>query len=397
MLAVEKDLESALAELLSEDISGLKVRETTTFDRLVAPFEASLVLFGAGNLGRRTLKGLRQVGVEPLAFADNNPDLWNKPVDGLLVLSPGEAAAKFGHRAAFVITIWGACSSHRIPQTQHRLHNLHCTRVVSFAPLYWKYPQVFLPYFCFDLPHKFIQQADQIRAGFRLWADEPSRREYLAQLRFRFWLDFDSLTGPVAGEQYFPDDLFECSPDEVFVDCGAFDGDTLRVFLKRQEGSFKQIVALEPDPLNFQTLQEYISRLDSSVRDKITIMPIAAGAAIGKARFTGDGLESSSISSNGTIEVKVAPLDEILQGISTTYIKMDIEGAEPEALEGAARIIRKDLPILATSVYHCFDHLWRLPLLIQARSQRYRFFLRPHGNEAFDLVCYAVPSDRLIL
>ena len=108
-------------------------------------------------------------------------------------------------------------------------------------------------------------------------------------------------------------------------------------------------------------------------------------------------MESSSISSNGTIEVNVAPLDELLQSVSPSYIKMDIEGAEPEALEGAAGIIRKNLPILAISVYHHFDHLWRLPLLIQSLSQRYRFFLRPHGVEAFDLVCYAVPTGRLIL
>ena len=62
-------------------------------------------------------------------------------------------------------------------------------------------------------------------------------------------------------------------------------------------------------------------------------------------------MESSSISSNGTIEVNVAPLDELLQSVSPSYIKMDIEGAEPEALEGAVGIIRKNLPILA---------IWRL-------------------------------------
>lgn len=394
---MEKDLANDLDKLLSEDISGLKIRETTTFDRLVAPLEASLVLFGAGNLGRRTLKGLRQVGVEPLAFADNNPDLWNKPVDGLMAFSPAEAAAKFGNQAAFVITIWGSGSSHRIPRTQQQLHDLQCARVVSFAPLFWKYPQVFLPYFCLDLPHKFSQQGDQIRAGFKLWADEPSRSEYLAQLRFRFWLDFDGLPGAVTGEQYFPDDLFECSPDEVFVDCGAFDGDTLRVLLGRQGTSFQQIIALEPDPLNFQNLQRFISSLDDTVREKIITQTVAVGGTRGKVRFAGDGLSSSAISANGTIEVDVAPLDEILQGISPTYIKMDVEGAEPEALEGAAGIIRKDLPFMAISVYHRFDHLWRLPLLIQSMSRRYCFFLRSHGAEAFDLVCYAVPADRLRL
>src|SRR5208282_379700 len=152
-----------MEDLLREPIASTIQREKLTFGQLTSPFNDSLVLFGAGGLGRKTLKGLRHVGIEPLAFADNNPELWNKPVDGLMVFSPGEAAAKFGNRAAFVITIWGAGSSHRIPRTQQQLHDLQCSWVVSFAPLFWKYPQVFLPYFCLDLPHKFIQQADQIR------------------------------------------------------------------------------------------------------------------------------------------------------------------------------------------------------------------------------------------
>ena len=70
------------------------------------PFANTLVLFGAGGIGRKTLAGLRALGIEPLAFADNNPALWGKRVNGLQVLSPQEASARYRKTAVFVVTIW---------------------------------------------------------------------------------------------------------------------------------------------------------------------------------------------------------------------------------------------------------------------------------------------------
>jgi hypothetical protein len=75
---------------------------------------------------------------------------------------------------------------------------------------------------------------------------------------------------------------------------------------------------------------------------------------------------------------------------------MDIEGGEIEALQGAAGVLREHCPLLAISVYHCQDHLWRIPLLIKSLQDRYHFFLRPHDEELWDLVCYAVPEQRMV-
>ena len=89
-------------------------------------------------------------------------------------------------------------------------------------------------------------------------------------------------------------------------------------------------------------------------------------------------------------------MDELFQEDNPTYIKMDIEGAEEEALTGATRIIRERAPILAICVYHRFDHLWKLPLLMRSLSEEYRFHMRPHADACWDLVCYAVPRSRAI-
>ena len=81
-------LETLLAELLREPLEVAEARAATAFDRIAAPFENQVVVFGAGHLGRLAVSGLRAAGIEPLAFCDNKPKLWDTRVDHTPVLSP---------------------------------------------------------------------------------------------------------------------------------------------------------------------------------------------------------------------------------------------------------------------------------------------------------------------
>src|SRR5271157_6014592 len=88
-------LQEQIREFLSEGVAAAIERERTAFDILTAPFEHSLVLFGAGTIGRKTAAGLQSLGIAPLAFADNNSTLWGKRIDGVTVMSPQDAVARF--------------------------------------------------------------------------------------------------------------------------------------------------------------------------------------------------------------------------------------------------------------------------------------------------------------
>lgn len=387
--------EARLEALLAETVESARLREETAFDELAAPFERSLILFGAGQLGRRTLAGLRKVGVEPLAFADNNSALWGKAVDDLPVLSPRGAAEWFGRSAAFVITIWNGHLRDRTSQRVRQLTGLGCRKVVPFGFLYWKYPDAFLPFYPLDLPHKVLVQADAVMAAFRLWGDDFSRREYVAQVAFRLLLDLDSMSSPEVTEHYFPPDVYRLTAQEVLIDCGAFDGDTIRSFIGRQGGHFDRIVAYEPDPLNWAKLWQTVAALPEPVQRKISCFQQAVGANRGTVAFNGTGTELSNAGA-GQLIVESVTLDESLQSETPTIVKFDIEGAEPEALAGGRHTIQCHKPVLAISSYHLQNHLWHLPLLVSAMSGDYRHFLRPHSFEGWDLVCYAVPPGRLI-
>jgi FkbM family methyltransferase len=383
----------ALEDMLVEGRAAAVERERTTFDRLAGSRGEQLVFFGAGGLGRRMLGACRLAGVEPLAFADNQEKLWNAEVDGVRVLSPFEAADRYGSDATFVVTIWGALGHDRMHDRVRQLRDLGCASAVPFLPLAWKHPDRMLPHYGAHLPHRVYDAVDDVTACYWLWADDASRREYVDQIRWRLLGDFDGLPAPTKQPIYFPRDLCAPRSDETFVDCGAFDGDTVRLFL-REAGSFRKIYAFEPDPVNFDRLQASFEELGGAGDDDVHALPYATGARRETLRFNATGSAMSALGA-GDIEVQAVALDDVLCEEAPTFIKMDIEGGEPEALAGAIRIIREHEPVLAISCYHRQEHLWQIPLQIRAISPNYRLFLRPHDLEMWDLVCYAVPVSRL--
>jgi FkbM family methyltransferase len=156
-----------------------------------------------------------------------------------------------------------------------------------------------------------------------------------------------------------------------------------------------QFVALEPDPVNFARLSKCVSELPDAVKSKIQCKMVCVGARKGTIRFQDCAGETSQASNEGRIEVQCETLDELLEDCHPTFIKMDIEGAEPDALSGAKKFLERSEVIWAVCVYHKPEHLWQLPEFMADHSQEYRFFLRKYSGEIWETVCYAVPEKRL--
>jgi FkbM family methyltransferase len=388
--------QARLEDVLSESVAEAKIRERSEFDRLSEGLHHSIVLFGARKLGRKTLVGLRQAGIEPLAFADNNPELWNTWIDGVQVFSPTDAAAKFGRTATFVITIWGRGSTDPMKRRIEELQAHGCKVVVPFVPLFWKHAEYFLPHNAMDLPHRTIEEAGDILKCFQILEDEASRRELLNQVTWRVTGDFDALSDPVSDEIYFPHEIGRTEVPEVFVDCGAYDGDTVLRFLARNECDVEKIFAFEPDPSNLAALHRTIKSLPAEIRDRIQVSAYATGAREEVVRFSATGTLGASVG-NGDLEVQCVCLDRVVGEANPTYIKMDIEAAEPDAIAGAHNLLRRCSPVLAACAYHVYNHAWRIPLVIYDINPGLAILLRQHIQLVEDLVCYAVPRERLAI
>lgn len=387
MYTPQQSADQIISSLLAEGRDGALERERTAYGALAGDFGDRIVLYAAGALGRRTLKGLRQVGIEPLAFCDNNTAIHGTVRDGVAVLSPEEAVKRYGDNAVFVVTVWRSTPDDRFQDRVERLKSLGCRVVTSFGPLYWRFPEQFLPFFPADLPHRVHDQARDVQAAGTVWADQHSQDEYIAQLRWRLLMDFD-MRDPVPEPIYFPDDLYRLSPNETLVDCGAYNGDTIKDFLARTGGAYDKIFAYEPDAANFADLNAYIATTPRP--ERIQAEQCCVGARDGVVAFSSFG-SLNSVAGVGEETVRCIALDGVLAGETPTLIKMDIEGFELEALKGLRATIARHRPKLAISAYHVQDHLWKIPLLIRSLYPGYRLYLRAHLRDFYDLVCYAVP------
>jgi FkbM family methyltransferase len=387
---VRKELEV----LLDESLTDCRKREAEAYQTATESMPgAPIVLMGAGGLGRLIARITRENGGDVVAFCDNAERLWGHCVDGVQVLSPADAAARFGSSAVFIVTIWAAFAPGTMPERVQQLHDLGCQCVVPFHFYLWKHSSV-LPYFNVDLPSRLLEQRDAVWSCMDLWADDLSRAEYVGQVLARLAARFDGIALREESGEYFPLDLVSFSGDDVFVDAGAFDGDSLEAFIEAVSGKYSYAVAYEPDPENYRKLRARIDGPLAGHQSRLSARQQAVSDGPGLVPFLADQGMSSRFGPEGVLVESVA-LDSLMEEeIIPTYMKFDVEGFEPLAIKGAAGTITRHSPTLAVCVYHKQDHLWSLPLAVHDLNPDYRYHLRPYGF-IWDEVCYAIPRRKL--
>ena len=191
--------------------------------------------------------------------------------------------------------------------------------------------------------------------------------------------------------QYF--DFFEAKENEVFVDCGCYDGATCYNFAGWCGAKgFEHIYSFEADPKNYEKSKAALEPLG-----KCELFPFGTADVNKKVYFAADAFETSCIISKeeaekrnfeGVTEIETRALDDVLEGKRITFIKMDIEGAEYEALQGARKLIMENRPRMAISVYHKFEDFVTLADLVLGMHPDYRISFRHYGFDELETVMY---------
>jgi len=391
------DMPAPLREVLTESVSSVKQREGSALDRILHAHQNRVVLFGCGGLGRRAIEKFRELGVRPLALCDNNTSLWGTEIQGIAVLSVSQAAARFGSGALFLVAVWNP--RHWYGETSQQLEAAGATFVTSYLPLFWRFPDDFLQvYLLNELPAKVYQAKDSVLAAEELWADDLSLRVYRANIYWRALGDPRFMPPRPIENTYLPRDIFKPVRNECFLDCGAFDGDTVRQVLDRCGPDFAAIYSIEPDPASFEKLHDYVATLPVEIANRIHPIQGAVGDRRTVIRFRSGSDTGPMMNQDDQAggDVQCYPLDDLPVVEPVTMIKMDIEGAEYDALHGASRTIARDQPILAICVYHTQSDIWRIPLLVHSMLPDHRLFLRAYEGDGFQTVLYAVPAGRLL-
>jgi len=184
-------------------------------------------------------------------------------------------------------------------------------------------------------------------------------------------------------------------PGDTVLDCGAWEGDTAYWFA-RQVGRGGKIVAFEPSPYNCRRFSEQWPReaeigdvaiIQKAVDEKSGIVSWMDFPEAGTCSRIGEG--------NNSQQVQVTSIDDFClnSGTVVNFIKTDLEGADFGALKGARRIIERDQPDLAISIYHTADHLVDIPLWIRHHFPEYRLRVSHNHVGVNETICMATQRE----
>ncbi len=299
-----------------------------------------------------------------------------------------EAAGLAGEQPSVIIGVHNFQAD--LPGIIRQLRDVGLRRIVTPVELYDEFGGALGDRYWLTSRKFYVNKGPLLEQVEQLWCDDVSRELFQSILRFRLTGDPDVLPAPDTVHQYFPPDLPAWQKPLRLIDCGAFDGDTIHALLGAGY-EIEAVAAFEPDTANFKKLAALVKQ---SKLQEAYLWPCGVYSAATQLAFEDGNGTASGIAASGRSVIQGVSLDEAVPTFRPNLIKIDIEGAEYDALQGARRLIQSDCPGLAVALYHRPDDLWRVPLLIREYApSAYRYFLRSHARNDFELMLYAVPQE----
>ena len=336
-----------------------------------------LAILGAGAEGRRLAEICARRDIEITAIFDNDATKRGIVIGNHRV-APSDAIGSLDRSVPVII------ASHRVLGATLSLEAMGF-QVAPFALLQVLAPEIFRPHMFYDglIEDIYSNKACYLELAEK-FSDEESVKVLDRVLGYRLTLDAKQLADVVDWDLYGFSGLLRFEDDEVYVDGGAFDGDSVRMFIDNVNGQYDRVLAFEPDPKTF-------GRLSNNLKEfpKVEVYNYGLHSARGTLGFNNDGSRGAIIAADGGCQVQVTSVDEVLNGDRASFIKMNIEGAELEALKGSAKTIATWRPKMAISVYHRPNDLYEIPKLVRELGSDYRLFLRQHDGGIIETVLYA--------
>lgn len=336
------------------------------------------VVFGAGLVARQLLWQILQSGRSPAWIVDNDSRLHGASVEGVPVRDSG-SLREAGERPVVIASSFLAPMSRDCARAGVRRWHWYTDVSDVFGDLE----------ICLGDPAR-LRNSELAR----LWdlLDGESRDVLRGALAFRLTGERGDLPRETP-DQYFAPGLVPVAGLTHFADCGAYIGDTLLDWIRRVPPAGCTYYGFEPDPDSFRRLESACRRLSAHGGPELHALPDAVGSEPG---FVGmaqgrSGTVLGAEMGNGP-RARVVRLDDALEGCRVSALKMDLEGFEPRALEGARGLVRSQRPLLLVAVYHRPEHLWEIPLWIHDLGLGYRLHLRHHSNSFAETVCYGLPA-----
>jgi FkbM family methyltransferase len=346
-------------------------------------------IYGAGGFGRQLACELVRLGQPVLGFIDRRGRELSD-VDGLSCRHPEEFTGEDARGAHYVHGIL----NHAIdPHDVLAWAESRAFDALVFPASFYELPGFAVERYWFASPEETLAHLRELESIHAALEDQESRTTLVELLRYR--LSSDPRLHPAVREEEVYVERFLPIFDRpmTFVDAGAFTGDSLEALLNVGV-DVREWLAFEPDPDNARearrTAAKHSSRLTS-----FTLVPSGLANVNARLSFAASAGTSSRLlgpgEAGGTVEVEVLRLDDAFRRSGPIYVKMDIEGAEQDALRGMRNLLAEQQPVLAISAYHRPADLWEIPRLVRELYPDPRLWLRQHCHHGFETVLYVAP------
>lgn len=331
-----------------------------------------VVLYGMGDGADKVLSAFEYFGIKASAVMASDEFVRGQSFHGFTVKKLSEIEAEFSD---FNIAL---CFASQLTDVMNNIKHisLNHTVLVPSVPVFGST--------LFD--DSFINEnRNNINSAYAFLSDEQSRRVYKSILKFYYTGEISLLDEITTAKSEAFDNILKLGNNEVYVDLGAYNGDTIDEFLHYSKGEYRRIIAFEPNSKNFEKLKKNCANLKNT-----DLWQLGAYSKNTFLDFNNKAGRNSAISDNGT-KTRVATVDSVLCGSSASYIKADVEGADYETLLGMKNTLKNFKPKLNFSAYHRFEDIFRLPLLIKELNPNYNIYLRHHPYiPAWDTNLYCI-------
>lgn len=350
----------------------------------IKSWSAPVALFGAGEVAWYTLAYLRSRGIQPVCICDNDVAKQGTRLLGVPVCSYGTFTANsslHNGRYSIVLSI-GPMHTDAIQAQLARAGEKNPTWLVRGYEMCGE-----------KITHRYVQEhAREFEASYALLCDERSRGVFVNVLNAKLTGEFHLYEEIQSSREFFDPDVVALTDREVLLDVGAYTGNVTIEFSRQTRSKHDGIIAMEPNRRTFATL---LSNLARNNIQGVETHNKGAWSSQALLHFQDERDASSRLSeSAGTgpqeSSIEVDTIDNLLHGRRVTYITMDIEGAEHNAVLGAEQTIRRWRPKIAVCVYHRREDMFDLPLLLKSFVPEYRFFMRHYTDNQTETVLYAV-------
>lgn len=329
--------------------------------------DKKIVLYGMGDGAEKIKSVLDGIGVNVDAIMASDEFVRGHSFLGYKVKKLSEIEEEFGEVIILV------CFGSSIPEVMEHIigiskkHELYAPNVPVAGEG------------VFDLEFA-KEHRDELKKVYDLLADAQSKKVFEDIIRYKLSGKLDYLIDAESdpSEKF---DILNIGVEETYVDLGAYDGDTVIEFLNETSLQFKKIYAVEPDSKSFRKMKRRLYMLGSSLieayncgawnEDTTVIFSMRKGRGSTAEPKKGEPLNPARFR-----EVKMIKVDSMLRGESASYIKIDAEGAEENAIMGAKETIVNFSPKLNIALYHRNEDMYKLPLLINSINKKYKLYMR---------------------